>query len=96
MFPAKTAMVDVFVIDTTGGSAARDVTAELRAAGIAADRAFDNRSWKAQMKSALRSGARFAISIEDDRTELRTLTEKGEPETLERETLVDHLKKRLS
>src|SRR5204862_750067 len=64
VFPPPDATVDVFVIDTTGGEAARDVTAELRAAGVSAGRAFDNRSWKAQMKAAQRSGARFAVSIE--------------------------------
>ena len=48
------------------------------------------------MKSAQRSGARFAVSIEPERIELRTLIEKGEPETLDRGTIVDHVKKRLS
>src|SRR5207302_385415 len=47
VFPVAASGVDVFVIDTTGGEAARDVTAELRAGGVSADRAFDNRSWKA-------------------------------------------------
>jgi histidyl-tRNA synthetase len=88
-------LVDVFVIDTTGGEAARDVTHQLRVAGISADRAYDDRSWKAQLKAAQRSGARLAVSIETERIELRTLTEKGEPELLDRATLVDHVKKRL-
>ncbi|HEX7169128.1 MAG TPA: histidine--tRNA ligase, partial [Acidimicrobiales bacterium] len=87
--------LDVFVLDTTGGEAARDVTAQLRAAGVAADRAFDDRSFKAQMKQALRSGARFAITIDSERIQLRTLQDKGEPESLERDTLVDHVRKRL-
>ena len=95
VFPVPAAEVDVFVIDTTGGSAARDITTELRAAGISADRAFDNRSWRAQMKAAQKSGARFAISVEAEGIQLRTLAEKGEPESLERATLVDHVKKRL-
>src|SRR5205814_4260686 len=47
VFPAPTSAVDVFVVDTTGGGVARDLTAELRRAGIAADRAFDQRSMKA-------------------------------------------------
>jgi histidyl-tRNA synthetase len=36
---------------------------ELRSAGLATDRAYDQRSMKAQMKAADRSGARFALLI---------------------------------
>lgn len=88
--------LDVFIIDTTGGDLARDVSHELRAAGLRVDRAFDGRSFKAQMKVALRSGARYAIVAENEGIELRTLTEKGEPESLDRGTLVDHVKKRVN
>jgi histidyl-tRNA synthetase len=95
VFPVQPALVDVFVIDTTGGDAARDITAELRGAGVSADRAFDNRSWKAQLKAAQRSGARLAVAVEADGIQLRTLTEKGEPEPVDRATLVDHVRKRL-
>lgn len=91
--------MDVFVIDTTDGTAARDLTHALRAAGMAADRAFDGRSFKAQMKAALKSGARFALVVENEGLSLRTLTEKGEPESLDPAahpaTIVDHVKKRL-
>ncbi len=93
--PATSPALDVFVIDTTGGERARDVTAALRAAGVATDRAFGGRSFKAQMKQALRSGARYAVAIDPDRMELRTLQDKGEPETLEPDTFVDHVRKRL-
>ena len=58
--------VDVFVVDFAGGDAARDLTAQLRAAGIRADRAFDNRSPKSQFKSADRSGARLALVVGPD------------------------------
>jgi histidyl-tRNA synthetase len=95
VFAAPEGLVDVFVIDTTGGEAARDITAELRAAGVSADRAYDNRSWKAQLKAAQRSAARLAVSVDADKIELRTLQEKGEPETVDRATIVDHVKKRL-
>jgi len=96
--PEHHPQLDVFVIDTTGGDAARDTVDALRRAGIAADRSFDDRSFKAQMKQALRSGARYAVTIEEERTELRTLIEKGEPEVLDRDpsTLVEHVRKRLS
>ena len=87
--------LDVFIIDTTGGEQARDIAHELRAAGVRTDRAFDNRSFKAQMRSALRSGARYALAIDADGIELRTLAEKGEPERLERATLVEQVKDRL-
>jgi histidyl-tRNA synthetase len=55
--------LDAFVIDTTGGAAALSICEELRAAGLAADRGYDSRSMKAQMKLADRSGARVAIIV---------------------------------
>ena len=58
--------LDVFVVDFAGGDAARDLTAELRAAGLRADRAFDGRSAKAQFKAADRSGARLALVVGPD------------------------------
>lgn len=67
-FPAPARPLDVFVVDVTGGDAARDLTAVLRRAGLRADRAFDGRSMKSQMKAADRSGAGFvAIVGEDER-----------------------------
>jgi len=95
VFGDPTDRLDVFVIDTTGGAAARDIARTLRAAGIRTDRAFDARSWKAQMKEAQRSGARFAVSIEADGITLRTLAEKGEPVNVTAATLVDQLLERL-
>ena len=50
----------------TGGTAARDLTAALRRAGLRADRAFDGRSMKAQLKAADRSGARVALIVGPD------------------------------
>jgi histidyl-tRNA synthetase len=96
VFPAAGAIVDVFVIDTTGGEAARDVTTALRDGGIAADRSFDSRSFKSQLGAAQRSGARFAVVIEESGCQLRTLTEKGEAETIDRSAIVEHVRKRLS
>ena len=63
VFPEGDLGLDVFVVDITDGSAARDITAELRRAGLRADRAFDGRSMKAQMKAADRSGARLALIV---------------------------------
>src|SRR5690606_21036436 len=63
VFPGPDSTLDVFVVDTTDGSAARDVAHELRSAGLRTDRAFDRRSMKAQMKAAGRSGAKVAVII---------------------------------
>ncbi len=54
---------DVFVVDLTGGAEARQLTDELRRAGLAAERGFDGRSMKAQMKLADKSGARVALVV---------------------------------
>jgi histidyl-tRNA synthetase len=63
VFAAPEATLDAFVVDATDGSAARDMTAELRGAGLRADRAFDGRSMKSQMKAAGRSGAPVAVIV---------------------------------
>jgi histidyl-tRNA synthetase len=55
--------LDAFVIDLVDGERARDLTAELRLAGLRADRAFDGRSLKAQLTVAARSGARLALIV---------------------------------
>ncbi len=60
------ARLDAFVVDFTDGGAARDVTATLRAAGLRADRTFDQRSPRAQFKAADRSGAAVAVIIGPD------------------------------
>jgi len=62
-FPLPERTTDVFVVDVTGGEAARDLVAELRRAGLRADRAWDQRAMRAQMKAADRSGARLAIIV---------------------------------
>jgi len=61
--------VDAFVVDTTGGMRALELTARLRGAGIRSDRAWDNRSFKAQFKAADRSGARVALVVGPDEAE---------------------------
>lgn len=65
-FPAPPSGVAVFVADLTGGRAALELTHELRAAGICADRAFDGRSLRAQLKAADRSGAALALLVGPD------------------------------
>jgi histidyl-tRNA synthetase len=96
VFSVPADRLDVFVIDTTGGDAARDIARDLRAAGLRVDRAFDNRSFKSQNTAALRSGARFSVVVEDAGITIRTLAEKGEPTTVDRGALVATLKGMLS
>ena len=66
VFVSRPNPVTAFVVDTTGGRQAMLLTSELRSAGISADRPFENRSMKSQMKAADRSGATFAIIIGTD------------------------------
>ena len=54
---------DVFVVDVTGGEFARDLVVALRRGGIRAERAYDARSMKSQLKAADRSGARRAVIV---------------------------------
>jgi histidyl-tRNA synthetase len=54
---------DLFVVDTSGHDAATVLVDRLRGAGFATGRAYDERSMKAQMKVADKSGARFALLV---------------------------------
>ena len=66
VFPTPDERIEVFVVDVVGGAHARDLTATLRRAGIRADRAFEGRSMKSQMKQADRSGARVVVIVGED------------------------------
>ncbi|HEX4981629.1 MAG TPA: histidine--tRNA ligase [Ilumatobacteraceae bacterium] len=66
VFDAPAGAVSVFVVDTTGGEQALLITGELRAAGVSADRAYEGRSMKSQMKAADRSGAQVAVIVGTD------------------------------
>ena len=74
VFEAPSAAVDVFVVDTTGGNLAVVLTDRIRAAGLRADRSWDDRSMKAQMKAADRSGAALAVIVGDDERDAGTVT----------------------
>ncbi len=63
VLPAPAAAVDVWVVDVVGAGAAGELAWALRRAGVAADRAFGERSMRAQMKLADRSGARLALIV---------------------------------
>jgi histidyl-tRNA synthetase len=87
-----------YVIDTAGGEAAVSLTAELRRAGLRADRAFDGRSMKSQIKSADRSGALVALVVgpkeqADGTVGLRPLrTATKEQRTVPQAAVVDELR----
>ncbi len=86
-----------YVIDTAGGEAAVALTAELRRAGLRADRAFDGRSMKSQIKSADRSGALVALvvgaqEVAEGTVGLRPLRSGEEQRTVPRAGIVDELK----
>jgi histidyl-tRNA synthetase len=63
VFGAPAPSVDVFVIDTAGGTSARDVSFALRRQGVGVDRAFGGGSYKSQEKQARRSGATLLLTI---------------------------------
>lgn len=93
--------LDVFVVDLTGGDQARDLTAELRRAGFAADRAWGGRSMKAQMKVADRSQARFAVLVGSDEVDAGVVTVRDlrggtGQDTVARDLLADALRSRLA
>ncbi len=98
VFEAPPSAIEVFVVDVTGGGEARDLTAELRSAGIRCDRAFDQRAMRAQMKAADRSGARYAVIVGDQELADGVATVRplraafgAEQETVPRSELVAHL-----
>ena len=93
--------VSVFVVDITGGRQAMLITHELRSAGISADRAYQGRSIKSQMKSADRSGAHVAIIIGSDEVDsstaiIRPLRSDQEQYTVSRKELLPTITKALS
>jgi histidyl-tRNA synthetase len=99
-FAAADRSVSVFVVDVAGGDAARDLTHELRRAGVSADRAWDGRSMKSQMKQADRAGARLALIVgEDERAggtvSVRFLRDERDQESVPRPDVITHVRKLL-
>ncbi|MEC9394760.1 MAG: histidine--tRNA ligase [Actinomycetota bacterium] len=100
VFPPPTTAVDVFVVDTTGGDEAVVLADLIREAGLRADRAWDGRSMKAQMKAADRSAAAVAVIVGEDEKSSGTATVRdlrgdGGQETVERDQLIEILRMRL-
>lgn len=76
-----------FVVDVTGGEAARDLVENLRQRGLFVERSYDNRSMKSQFKAADRSGAPLALVLGRDEVEsgsvtIRKLREQSEQVTI--------------
>jgi len=95
-FTAPDNSPQVFVVDVTGGAEASALADQLRQHGIRADRGFDQRSMKAQMKLADRSGAAWAVLIGDEElaqgvVTLRDLRGDQGQTTIERRALVERL-----
>jgi histidyl-tRNA synthetase len=100
VFAADPVVLDAFVVDVTGGLEAVALTAALRADGLAVDRGFDNRSMKAQMKLANRSGARFALIVGADELAAGTVVVKpmhgdGDQIAIDRSEISAHLAARI-
>jgi histidyl-tRNA synthetase len=97
VFGAPESTLDVFVVDTTDGSVARDLAHELRSAGLRTARAFDGRSMKSQMKAAGRSGARVAVIVGEQEVADSTATVRdlvaGEQEAVPRDKLVERIRR---
>ena len=91
VFPGGSPGVDVFVVDTTGGASAVLITEQLRRAGVSTDRAYDGRSMKSQMKSAAKSGARFAVIVGEDEVATGTATVRDLAESSQDQISIDDL-----
>jgi histidyl-tRNA synthetase len=100
VFAAPASSLDVFVVDTTDGRSARDITSELRSAGLRADRAFDGRSMKAQMRAAGRSGAQVAVIVGEQEAADGTATVRdlaqGEQKVVSQDQVVDVVRELLA
>ncbi len=100
VFDAPKLAVNVFVVDTAGGSEAARLSQELRAVGISADRAFDDRSMKAQMKVADRSGCAIAIIIGSEEIASGTAVLRpmigGQQRVVPRRELLDEIRRELT
>lgn len=96
VFAAEPRRPDVYVVDLTGGEEARLLSIELRRAGLAADRAYDGRSMKSQMKSADRSGAPCVVIVGEDElaggtVTVRDMREGQGQQSVSRDELIDHI-----
>jgi histidyl-tRNA synthetase len=96
-FPAPSSAVDVFVVDVVDGTEATLLADELRRAGLRADRAYDGRSMKSQMKRADASGAAVALIVGErevaDRTVVVRDLRTSEQEAVPRDDVAERVRK---
>ncbi|HZD65915.1 MAG TPA: ATP phosphoribosyltransferase regulatory subunit, partial [Acidimicrobiales bacterium] len=97
VFPPPGQHVAAFVVDLTDGRGALELTHQLRSAGVRADRAFDRRSLRAQLRQADRAGAQVALILGPDEAAagtvtLRPLRGEGDQETLDRGKVVERVR----
>jgi histidyl-tRNA synthetase len=76
LYPPEEPRLAVFVaaVGAAGRARAGDLVRELRAAGVAADAAFEDRSLKAQLRMADRSGATYAAIVGERELEAGVVT----------------------
>lgn len=96
VFAFGSPVIDVFIVDTVDGTRATSIAHSLRQAGFTADRAYEGRSMKSQMKAADRSGASVAVIIGGTEAEEGTCTVRNlstsEQTTIPVGELQDHLR----
>ncbi len=100
VFGAPDATMNVWVVSTSDGLEALSITNELRRSGLRADRSFDGRSMRAQMKAANRSDAEVAVIVGEDEAANQTVTIRplrtdGDQVTVPRAQLVPAVKELL-
>jgi histidyl-tRNA synthetase len=97
VFGAPASNVDVFVVDVVDGTRATVLADELRRAGLRADRAFDGRSMKSQMKRAGASGAPVALIVGEQEVADGTVVVRdlhtSEQEAVARDDVVERVRK---
>ncbi len=100
VFATSDPAVEVFVVDTAGANDGLVISHELQRAGIAAGRAYEHRSMKAQMRAAHRSGAAVTVIVGPDERAAGTVVvhpmRGGDGQAvIARTALIDHLEKQL-
>ena len=99
-FTGPEQLLQIYVVDTTGGENSLVITDQLRQNGFKVDRSFGDRSMKAQMKAADKSGAKIALIIGEDEVEKGVVTirdlrgEEGQEE-IASDSIIANLEKRL-
>ena len=100
VFDAAEPTADLYVVATTDGTEALELTQQLRAEGWRVQRAYDGRSMKAQMKAANKSGAPIAVIVGESEAADGTISVRpmgeGDQIVVPRADLIQQLKDMLS